>query len=177
MRLPTTAVVLAFAAVAMVLSGGVAAQDTCTAADDRPVGIQDVSAPDTLVVDGEDGTVSITVENAGNQSKDVVVFLYVLDPDNETRQFQLARQTLSSGESTTIDQSLNATTPGRHGLQVELVDPSTGQRYDLSEPMTVDVRSDPPARLGGPLDRSEFALGALVLAILGLIGLGYRTFD
>jgi hypothetical protein len=106
----------------------------------------------------------------------VVVFLYVLDPDNETRQFQLARQTLSSGESTTINQSLNATTPGRHGLQAELIDPSTGQRYDLSEPVTVDVRSDPPAGLGGPLDRSEFALGALVLAIAGLIGLGYRTF-
>jgi hypothetical protein len=55
MRLPTTAVVLAFVAVTMVLSGGVAAQNTCTTSDSQSVCIQDFSAPDTLVVDGDDG--------------------------------------------------------------------------------------------------------------------------
>jgi hypothetical protein len=146
----------------------------CSAVEDRQVCVQEFSAPETLLIDGENGTVSITAENVGSVEAGVLVVLNTRDPNNETSSFALAEETLAPGESTTVTQPLNATTPGTHGLRAVLADSSTNRQYDTSESVFLDVRSEPTPGLGGPIDRTEIALVALLAAIVGMAALGTR---
>jgi hypothetical protein len=173
----TVVVVLALTATvlgATLPASGATPSEECRAIDDRQVCVQDLSTPETLIVGGERKNVSVSIENVGNTSTESAVLLGIVDPNNETALFQLGRPTLAPGEARTIDQPLNASTPGTHSLQFVLVDAVTQQRFDTSEVVTIEVRTEPPAGLGGPLDRAEFALAALVLALAGLGALAYR---
>lgn len=176
-RTSTVVVTIALVAAsfgAVSLASGVSADADCSAIEDRQVCIQGFSAPETLLIGGENGTVSITAENVGSTEAGVLVVLNTRDPNNETGSFALAEPTLAPGESTTITQSLNATTPGTHGLRAVLVDAATNEQYDTSESVFLDVRSEPAPGLGGPIDRTEIALVALLAAIVGMVGLGVR---
>jgi hypothetical protein len=159
---------------AVSLASGASADADCSAVEDRQVCLQEFSAPETLLIDGENGTVSITAENVGSVEAGVLVVLNTRDPNNETSSFALAEETLAPGESTTVTQPLNATTPGTHGLRAVLVDTSTNRQYDTSESVFLDVRSEPAPGLGGPIDRTEIALVAFLAAIVGMVALGMR---
>ena len=99
------------------------------------------------------------------------IALVVAGPDDETQTLELSRdagrRTLDSGESVTFDQRLNPETPGTHGLQVRLFGQDRSTRYDSSDALTVTVREPSPG-LGGPIDRAEVALGALV-GVMGYV--------
>lgn len=163
---------VSFAAVAP--AGGATTGADCQTIDDQKVCIQDVSTPETLIIGGENGTVSVTIENVGQEEVSPLVVLNTVDPDNETSTFQIGQPTLAPGESTTVTQPLNATTPGTHGVQVVLADSATGQRYDISEAAVIEVREEPAPGLGGPIDRTEIALVALLGVILGMAVPGLR---
>lgn len=100
--------------------------------------------------------------------------MHTASPENETDVFELEETTLEPGEEHSFSQELNASTPGTHGLRLTLTEPSTRHVFDVSEIKTVEVLAEHPKRLGGPIDRSEIALGALVVSLLGILGLGYR---
>ena len=155
-------------------ASGAAAESECQPVENRQVCLQDFSAPESLLIGGENGSISVTVENVGSVEAEALVVLNTNDPNNQTASFPLARPTLAPGESQTIEQPLNATTPGSHGLRVIVVDSATGQQYDTSETVGLEVRSEPEPGLGGPIDRVEIALVALVAALVGIVALGLR---
>jgi len=177
-RLGTYAVMLGVVVLlaTVAVAGPTSAQsaEECQEIEDRQVCIQDVSAPGSLVIGDEPGNLSVTVENMGSTNATSVVILYLERPNaNESEQIELARPLLVGGESTTITQSLNASTEGTHRLQIGLIDEQTIERYDLSEVFTIEVRTEPEPGLGGPIDRTEIALAALVVSVLAIAGLGY----
>lgn len=133
--------------------------------------VTDVSlSSDTLAPD-EEGTLSFTVTNEGSESVTFRIVLVVAGPDNETQALELTRpkseRTLAPGESVTFQQPLNPETPGTHGLQLRLVNEEQTERFDATDPVTVTVQSQ-SAGLGGPIDRTEIALGALIGALGGM---------
>jgi len=172
-----TAVVLLAVVVSVTVAGGsAAAQDDCRAIDGTQVCVESASLSDEWLLVGDRGEVSATVENVGNESASPLVILNVVDPENQTGIYQIGQPTLEPGESTTLSQPLDANTTGVHGFQIQLAHGATQQIYDSSEPMTLAVREEPPTELGGPIDRTELAVVALALALVGMTALGYRQF-
>lgn len=173
------AVVVAVAvAVGLTTAAGAAvavtAQEQCQPVEDRQVCIQSLSLSDDTLVAGQRGTITATVENVGSAPASAAVILVVVGPDNATNIAQIGQLTLEPGETTEVSQPLDGNTTGTHGLQVQLVDGDTRERYDTTEPVVLDVLAEAPAELGGPLDRTEAALGVLVAALVGMVALGYR---
>lgn len=143
--------------------------DACTGADGVCLG--DVTLSTDRLVAGETATLDATVHNAGDDAANVTVVLNTAGPDDATDSYTLRRTSLGPGETATLSQSLDASTPGTHGLQLVVYDGSLSRQYDTSTARTLTVEA---RGLGGSLDRSEYALGALVgsLAVVG--GIGYR---
>lgn len=159
--------------------GGVTAQGTTTAMDCQPVDdkklcIDEFETPDEALVAGEQGEFSVTVTNEGDVPATGMVLLHTASPENETSAYRLNQITLESGESKTLTRPINATTPGTHGLRVSVADAETGSFFDVTDIATVEVLEEPPARLGGPIDRTEIALTVLIVASMGILGMGYR---
>ncbi|MCU4717141.1 COG1361 family protein [Halapricum hydrolyticum] len=173
----TLVLLLALSAIGLVAHGTIAqpGQD-CQPVDDRQVCIQDASAPDTLIINGDNEDLSITIENVGSTNSTAIVMLDVERPDNSTARYQLEEPTLAPGETATVTQPLNATTEGTHLLQVAVVDDQSLQIYE-TKTLSVEVRTEPAPGLGGPIDRVEIALAALIVALLGIAALAYRTVD
>lgn len=159
-----------------VLAPAAAGASQCQPIEDRQLCIADLSVSADQVVIGEQAAFEATIENAGNESATGAVMLHTASPENETAVYRLERVTLAPGATTTVSRAINASTPGTHGLRISLTDPETGQVYDVSAIETVDILASHPAGLGGPIDRAEIALGALLLSLLGLLGLGYRQY-
>lgn len=163
-----------FVVVTMVSGVGLAASEDCEAGAETTICIDDLTVSDDYLIMGEKGEFSLTITNHAEETKTVVPLLYTAGPDNETDAYQMEEVTLEPGASETVTQPIDATTPGTHGLRITLVDPATGERYDTSEIKTLEVREEAPAELGGPIDKTEIALVALVGSLLGLVALGYR---
>lgn len=159
-------------------AGGGAGQSTqCQPINDRHLCIDDVTVGDERLVLGEQTEFSVTVRNEGNSSATGRLLLDTASPGNETNTYEVGDLTLSPGESRTVSRTINASTPGTHGIRLWLIDPSTQHLFDTSEIKYIEVLEEPPAELGGPIDRTEIALGALVVAVLSMILLGYRQFN
>lgn len=153
---------------------GVAASEDCETDVDRTLCIEEFAVSDEELVVGDTTEFTATVTNPGAETTTGVVLLYTAGPDNETNAYQLDRVTLEPNETRTISRAINASTPGTHTLQMTILDPATSQQLDASEPRSVEVYESTPARLGGPIDRTEIALVALVGSILGMGAIGYR---
>lgn len=171
--LVVAAAVLALLAVAPV--GPAAAQEDCRAVEGRQVCVQDVSLSSSVLVDGEQGEITTTIENVGNETASPSVMLSVAQSANETGIYEIGQPVLEPGESTTLSQPLNATTNGTHAFQIQLLDPGTRVRFDTSEPVTLEVVDEAPPGLGGPIDRVELAIGGLAVALVGFAAVGYRV--
>lgn len=117
---------------------------------------------------GESTELSLTVENTGEERATAIVVLNVVSPDNETNTYELRKRSLAPGETLSIAQSIDASTPGTHGIQAVVYADGYAHRYDSSEPMSVVVERQ---GLGGSIDTPEYALAALVgsLAVLGAV--------
>lgn len=150
--------------------GGTSAQ----VQSDANVTVQSVSVSEERLVAGESGTITATVTNAGDSAASVAVVLVTGGPNNRTAGYTLDRSTLAAGATKTITQPLNATTPGTHTLRIVVLNPETMTQYDVSRAVTITVLAEPPTRLGGPIDRTEVALVALVLSLGGIGIVGYR---
>lgn len=161
----------------MVAGVGLAAEEDCESASEARLCIDDLSVSDDELLVGDEAEFTVTVSNHGEETNTAALLLYTAGPDNETDAYQMDRVTLDAGESESFTQAINASTPGTHGLRIALVDPTTGEQYDTSEIRTVEVREEAPAELGGPIDKTEIALVALVGSILGMVGLGYREYS
>ena len=132
---------------------------------------------DTVVVgDRIEEGFSVTVTNNGSSNTTAVLMVYTANEENQTDSYRVPEFAIGPGESHTITRPLNASTPGTHGLRVAMVDPVTQQQYDVSDIKTVKVYEEPPKRVGGPIDRSEIALGALIASVLGMVGLVYHQY-
>jgi hypothetical protein len=167
--------VAAVALLAVAPVGPAAAQDDCRAVEDRQVCVQGVSLSDQVLADGQQGQITVTVENVGNATASPSVMLSVAESANETGVYLIGQPTLAPGESTQLSQPLNATTVGTHAFQIQLLDPGTRVRFDTSEPVTLEVRDEPAPGLGGPIDRVELAVAGLAVALVGLAAVGYRA--
>lgn len=162
------AVVLTF-----VLAAGSAlgAERECTAADGRTVCLEDVRLSADRLVRGETATLEATVRNAGDAPANATVVLNTVDPNDTVDSYTLGRVSLAPGESRTVRQPLDASTPGTHGVQLLVVDGNGSHRYDASTVRTIAVAE---RGLGGTLDRTEYALGALVGSVGVAVGLVVR---
>ena len=167
------AVVLLLAAlfVGPAVGGTAAATGSCEADGARQLCVTDASLGADSLTAGESTEFSMTVENVGEERATAVVVLNVAGPDDATDSYELRRESLSPGETVTVTQSVDASTPGTHALQGLVYDDGLSHRYDATEPTTVSVAE---RGLGGDVDASEYALAALVgsLAVLG--GMVYR---
>jgi hypothetical protein len=174
---------LAFLAVLLALLGlavapgiGATQASQCQPIEDRQVCITDFSLSDDQLVVGERGEFSVTLSNNGSGSVTGTLFVHTAGPSNETSAYRLTGIQINQGEQRTITRGINATTPGVHGFRMTVVESGTGHVFDVSEIKTIEILEDHPKELGGPIDRTELALGALVAAVLGMIALGYRQF-
>lgn len=171
-RSGTLAVLVVIAALAVAGAPTLAgAQETaeCRATNGTQVCVEELSVTDDTLETGQQGEISVTVRNVGNETASVRVILNTVDPNNETGSFILDERTLDPEESITITEQLGARTPGTHALQVRLLQQNGTFRYDSSEIVTIDIVKD-RTRLGGEIDEPDFAL----LALLGsLAGMGY----
>ena len=160
-------------AVALTLAAGPAlgAERKCTAADGRKVCLDDVRLSADGLVRGETATLEATVRNAGDAPANVTVVLNTVGPNDTVDTYTLGRTRLAPGETRTVSQSLDASTPGTHGVQLLVVDADGSHRYDASAVRTIVVAE---RGLGGALDRSEYALGALVGSVGVAVGLVLR---
>ncbi|WP_348611861.1 CARDB domain-containing protein [Halobaculum rarum] len=120
---------------------------------------------------GESTELSVTVENTGEERTTAIVVLNVVSPANETNSYELRKQSLAPGETVSVTQSVDASTPGDHGLQVVVYGDGYAHRYDASEPMSVTVERQ---GLGGDIDTPEYALAALVGSLAVIAGTVYR---
>jgi DUF971 family protein len=171
--LTVLAVVLSVGSVGLVgTSAGQAAQ--CQPIEDRQLCLTEFTVSEAYLLQGSQGDFSVTVENTGNESATGVVLLRTASPANETNVYRVQQVTLDPGETETLSRSINATTLGTHGLRLSVVDPPTQRTYDWSEIQTIEVREDHPKQLGGPIDRTEIALVALLGSLCCLLGFGYR---
>lgn len=150
------------------LAAPVAGTDACEAVDGQQVCITEIGVSSDQLTQGDEGELSVTITNDGNQTTTFRLILAVASPNNETNAIELSRpaaqRTLEPGESQTFTQPLSPETPGTHALELRLVTDDRQQRFDASDPITVEV-VEPSAGLGGPIDRAEFALAALVGAV------------
>lgn len=164
--------VLALAVLAVPAAG----TPSCSTVDGQKVCITDVSVSAEELSPDESGEVSVTIRNEGNQTTKFRVQLVVASPDNETTALELDRpeadRTLDPGESVTFTQPIDPETVGTHALQFRLVTPDRQSRFDATDPVTIQV-TEPDVGLGGRIDRTELALGALIGA---LVVMGYLAF-
>ncbi|WP_137284624.1 COG1361 family protein [Halorussus salinisoli] len=154
----------------------ITANDSCSTVDSAKVCVKGFSVTKNTLLTGEQAKLLVTVENSGSEPATVLVTLNTAGPNNTTGVFPIGEHTLLPGENKTITQTLNGSSPGTHGFRVLVTEADTDKRFDTSEIATIEVRTDPPTRLGGPIDRTEVALVALVLSIAGIVGLGYHQF-
>lgn len=165
---------LLIAGVVAFAGGGVAQSTQCQPIEDRHLCLDEVTVEADQLVLGEQGEFSVTVRNEGNSTATGVVLLDTASPDNETNTYEVEELTLEPGASQTVSRDINASTPGTHGIRLWLIEPSTQHVYDVSEIKYLEVLEEHPKELGGPIDRTEIALGALLAAVLGMLALGYR---
>lgn len=156
-------------AVAPALGAGAATTGTPSAACEG-VCVEDVRLSADRLVAGETATLEATVTNAGDAPANATIALEVTGPDGETDSYALDRSPLDAGESRTVAQALNANTTGTHRLRLVVYGDSVFERHDASPTRTLVVAE---RGLGGDLDRSEYALGALVGAV-GVAGVVVR---
>lgn len=169
---------MVLAVVIAISAGGAPTQsvEECQSIENKQVCIEEVSGPDSLVV-GERGNISITLDNRGSEDATSVLMLYIERPNtNTSEQIEIGRPSIQAGETATVTQTLNASTPGTHRIQFGAIDQETIQRYHLSEVTTIEVRTEPATGLGGPIDRTEIALGLFVLSLVGMSAVGYRWY-
>ncbi|MFW6458453.1 MAG: hypothetical protein ACOCY6_03460 [Halodesulfurarchaeum sp.] len=156
--------------------GTVAGQPSdCEPVDDQQLCIDEFDTPEQLVVN-ESVEFSLTLTNYGNESTTATVYLHTADPNNETADYELEEVTLDPDESTTLSRPIDASTPGVHGLRISVVGTESRDVFDVSDIATVEILEEHPPELGGPIDRTEIALGVLVLAMACIAGLGYRIY-
>ena len=148
-----------------------ATQASCQANGAQQLCLTDVSLDKTTMAAGESAHLSVTVENVGDARATGVVVLNVASPNNETDSYELRSRSLDTGETYTFTQSVDASTPGTHAMQVIVYSDGFSHRYDASEPMTVTVERQ---GLGGAIDAPEYALAALVVAVGVVAGMVYR---
>lgn len=164
--------VLLGALVLVSLAGPAAGTQSCDPNGDAHVCLSEVGLSEETLSTNEDGRLQFTVTNHGDEPVTVRLVLVVAGPNNDTQSVELDRdagqRTVEPGESVTFEQRLNPETPGTHGLQLRLFGEDRSTRYDTSNALTVTVREPSPG-LGGPIDRAELALGALIGA-LGVMG-------
>ncbi|MFB6134977.1 MAG: hypothetical protein ABEJ55_08310, partial [Halanaeroarchaeum sp.] len=153
-----------------------AATSDCQSIDNQQLCIEKFSVSEETLLTGEQGNLTITMTNPGIQNASGILVLYHVTPANNTSVCPVQRLELAPESSRTINQSLNASTVGTHGLRAAVVDPETMKFYDRSEILTVEVREEPAPGLGGPIDKVEMSLAALIASIAVIIGLGYRQF-
>lgn len=132
----------------------------CQPIEDRQVCITDFSLSDDQLVIDEQGQFSVTLTNNGTETVSGTLLLHIAGPANNTTAYQLTDIEIGDGEQETISREINASTPGVHGVRVTFVETETRHVFDLSEIKTVEVLEH-PNELGGPIDRTEIALGAL----------------
>lgn len=162
----------------LVFAGGGASQTSeCQPIEDRHLCLDELTVSSEQLVIGEQGEFSVTVVNEGNSSATGELTLNTAGPDNETNAYEVEELTLEPGETKTVSRAINTSTPGTHGLRLWLIEPSTQHVYDVSEIKTIEILEEHPKELGGPIDRTEIALGALLAAVLGMIYLGYRQLN
>lgn len=157
--------------------GGAGQATQCEPIEDRQLCIDELTVDDDRLVLGEQGEFSVTVVNDGNSSATGTLLLNTAGPDNVTNAYEVTELTLEPGESQTVSKAINASTPGTHGLRLWLIEPSTQHVFDVSEIKTIEILEEHPKELGGPIDRTEIALGALLAAVLGMLFVGYRQFN
>jgi len=151
------------------VGGAVGAQSSsCQADGNRQVCLTAASLDRGTLTAGGSTELSLTVENTGEERATAIVVLNVVSPDNETNTYELRNRSLAPGETLSVTQSIDASTPGTHGLQAVVYAGGYAHRYDASEPMSVTVER---RGLGGGIDTPEYALAALVgsLAVVGAI--------
>lgn len=167
--------VIALVVTALLLGPAVGAvgatQESCQANGSQQVCLTDASLDATTLASGESTQLSVTVENVGEERATAIVVLNVASPDNETDSYELRRQSLGPGETLSLTQSVDASTPGPHAMQVIVYGDGLGHRYDASAAMTVTVERQ---GLGGSFDTPEYALAALVGAVAVMGGIVYR---
>lgn len=175
---------VASVAVFLVLGGlfvfsGIGATQTsqCQPIEDRQVCITDFSLAEDRLLVGDQGEFSVTLENNGSEPVTGALVLHTAGPENNTSAYQLTDIELDAGDSQTITRKINATTPGVHGFQMTVVESETRHVFAVSEIKTIEILEEHPTELGGPIDRTEIALGALIAALLGMIFMGYRQFS
>ncbi|WP_135855065.1 hypothetical protein [Halorussus salinus] len=172
-----TGSLIAFLLVATFLvSGSGVAEKSCTTENSSKVCVNDLSVSPGMLLVGEKGNISVVLENKGSEPVSAVVTLNTAGPNNTTSIYQLGKPTLMPGETRTVSTSLNGSTPGIHGFRVLVSDADSGKVYGTSEIETIEVRSEPPVELGGPFDRSEFALFALLFSVSVVVGLICRQY-
>lgn len=159
-----------------VAGAGASQANSCQPNGDRQLCISDFTVSNDQIVVGERSEFTITVRNNGSAPATGLLLLHTASPDNVTNVYRFEQFTLEPGEEHTVTRAINATTPGTHGLRLTLSEPSTEHVFDVSTIKTVEVLADHPNQLGGPIDRTEIALGALVVSLIGILGLGYRMF-
>lgn len=159
------------------LAGPAVGTDACEAVDGQQVCITSIDVSAEELTQGEEGQLSVTVTNEGDQTTTFRMILAVASPNNETNAVELDRsaeqRTLEPGESRTFTQPLAPETPGTHALELRLVTDDRQSRFDASDPIAVEV-VEPSAGLGGGIDRAEIALVALLGALTVLGYLGYK---
>lgn len=144
---------------------------SCEANGPQQLCLTEASLDDDSLTAGESAELTLTVENVGEERATAVVVLNVAGPNNETDSYELRRKSLDPGETLTVTQSIDASTPGTHALQGIVYDDGLSHRYDASDPMTVTVERQ---GLGGSIDTPEFALAALIGSLAVVAGLIYR---
>lgn len=142
----------------------------CQANGSQQVCLTEASLDGETLTAGESTELSVTVENTGEERATAIVVLNVVSPDNETNSYELRKRSLEPGETLTVTQSVDASTPGDHGLQVVVYGDGYAHQYDASEPMSVTVERQ---GLGGGIDTPEYALAALIGSVAVIGGIGY----
>lgn len=165
------AVAAALAATLVLGAVPVAGEPACTASNGQSVCLDWIEVSDDRLAAGESATLEATVRNADDEPANATVVLNTAGPDNVTNSYTLGRVRLAPGETHTISQSLDASTPGTHGLQVLVFDGDLSRRHDASTVRTLVVTR---GGLGGAVDRDEYALAALVGSVGVAAGLVYR---
>lgn len=171
-RSGTLVVLLVIAALAVAGAPTLAgAQQTaeCKASNGTQVCIEETTISDDTLESGQQGEISLTMRNVGQEDASVRVVLNTVDPNNESQSFVIEERTLAPDESVTVTKNLGAQTVGTHGLQARVLQQNGTFLYDASKVVTIQVVED-RTRLGGELDAPEFAL----VALLGsLTAMGY----
>ncbi|MFC6787714.1 CARDB domain-containing protein [Halobaculum halobium] len=142
---------------------------SCQSNGSQQVCLTEANLDAETLVAGESAELSLTVENTGEERATAILVLNVASPDNETNSYELRTQSLAPGETLSVTQSIDASTPGEHGIQAIVYGDGYAHQYDASAPMRVTVERQ---GLGGGIDTPEYALAALVgsLAVIGVIG-------